>query len=253
MFIKQQGQGKPLILLHGWGFNSEIWNDIAIELAHNWKVYQVDLPGHGKSPMVEYSLPILTEQLANNLPHDAVWIGWSLGGLLAMNMAIQHQVRGLVLIATSPRFVTASDWPHAMTADVLQQFANQLETDTVGTLKRFLTLQIRGCDNARQQLRNLNSFLANPPSIEALQSGLQLLQNTDLRSQLHQINCPAQLCLGKYDKIVPIEMGNDWTLPTLRKSIIKPAAHIPFLSHPEIFMAILQDFLECVIPKDIEI
>ncbi|MDM8565394.1 pimeloyl-ACP methyl ester esterase BioH [Candidatus Halobeggiatoa sp. HSG11] len=245
MFIKQQGQGKPLILLHGWGFNGNIWNEIAADLAKNWQVYQVDLPGHGKSPMCEYSLPILTEQLAANLPNNAIWIGWSLGGLLAMNIAIQCQVRGLILVATSPRFVTAKDWPCAMTAELLQQFADQLQTDTVETLRRFLTLQVRGCDNAREQLRNLNFFLTNPPQTDALQSGLQLLQHTDLRSLLQQINCPALLCLGKRDKIVPVEVGEKcqtyW--PELHKTIIKPAAHIPFLSHPELFMEILQNFL----------
>ena len=243
MFIKQQGQGKPLILLHGWGFNGNIWNDVAIELDKNWLVYQVDLPGHGKSPISEYSLPILTKQLMNELPSDAVWVGWSLGGLLAMNIAIQQQIRGLVLIATSPRFITAENWPHAMTAEVLQQFANQLKTDTTGTLRRFLALQVRGCDNSRQQLRNLNSFLINPPLTIALESGLQLLQTTDLRPQLQQINCPSLLCLGKRDKIVPFEVGNDFQWNTLRKIIIKPASHIPFLSHQEIFMDIFQDFL----------
>ena len=243
MFIKQQGQGKPLILLHGWGFNGDIWNDVATELAKNWRVYQVDLPGHGKSPMSEYSLPILTEQLTNCLPTDAVWMGWSLGGLLAMNMAIQQRARGLILIASSPRFITANDWPHAMTAEILQQFANQLQTDTVGTLRRFLVLQVKGCDNARQQLRNINSFLTNPPSKKALQFGLQLLQTTDLRSQLNQINCPSLLCLGKRDKIVPFEVGEDFQWNTLRKTVIKPASHIPFLSHQEIFIDILQYFL----------
>ena len=244
MFIKQQGHGKPLILLHGWGFSGNIWDTIATDLAKNWSVYQVDLPGHGKSPMCTYSLPVLTEQLMANLPPDAIWVGWSLGGLLATNIAIEHKIRGLVLIATSPRFVTAKDWPHAMTPEVLRQFANQLQTDTVGTLRRFLTLQVKGCDNAREQLRNLNSFVANPPQIDALHSGLQLLQNTDLRSKLQQIDCPTLLCLGKRDKIVPVEVGEEYQayLPMLHKAIIKPAAHIPFLSHPQLFMEILQDF-----------
>ncbi|HHB93203.1 MAG TPA: pimeloyl-[acyl-carrier protein] methyl ester esterase [Thioploca sp.] len=241
MFIKQQGQGKPLILLHGWGFNGDIWNGIAGELAKNWLVYQVDLPGHGKSPISEYSLPILTKQLMNELPNNAVWVGWSLGGLLAMNIAIQQRIRGLVLIATSPCFVTTKNWPHAMTAEVLQQFASQLKIDTKGTLRRFLTLQVR--DNSLQQLRNLNYFLKNPPLTKALESGLQILQTTDLRPQLQQIECPSLLCLGKRDKIVPFEVGNDFQWKTLRKIVIKPASHIPFLSHQEIFMDIFQDFL----------
>jgi pimeloyl-[acyl-carrier protein] methyl ester esterase len=83
------------------------------------------------------------------------------------------------------------------------------------------------------------------PQPAALQAGLTLLQKTDLRAELAQIDCPALLCLGGHDTIVPVGVGNAcqrWW-PSLRKVIIKPAAHIPFLSHPEIFLFILQGFL----------
>lgn len=250
LFIKQQGKGKPLILLHGWGFNGEIWNDLAAQLAQSWHVYQVDLPGHGRSPMCEYTLQTLTEKLATHLPDKAVWIGWSLGGLLTMAMARWQsaKVRALVLVGASPRFITTENWPHAMTPAVLQQFAQQLQQDTLGTLQRFLALQVKGSEVARQQLRSLNAWLkkTGTPQTEALQAGLQLLQNTDLRSELWQIRSPALLCLGGRDTLVPAGVGKDcqqWW-PQLQQVCIKPAAHVPFLSHPEIFMLMLQDFFD---------
>jgi pimeloyl-[acyl-carrier protein] methyl ester esterase len=248
LFIKQQGQGKPLILLHGFGFNGEIWNDIAAKLAQQWHVYQVDLPGHGRSPMCEYSLPILTKKLATDLPKEAVWIGWSMGGLLAMAMARWQPdfVRALVLVSATPRFVTAENWPYAMKPAVLQQFTQQLQSDTLGTLQRFLALQVKGGDAARLQLRALNALLKKTgiPQPKALEAGLQLLQNTDLRCELSQIRCPALLCLGKRDTLVPVGVGEDcqqWW-PKLQKVCIKPAAHVPFLSHPELFLHLLEGF-----------
>ncbi len=248
LFVKQQGQGKPLILLHGWGFNGEIWNDIAARLAQDWRIYQVDLPGHGRSPICEYSLSALTDNLTI-LPKNAVWVGWSLGGLLGMAMARWRPtwVRALVLVSTSPRFVTDKDWPHAMTPTVLEQFSQQLQKDTVGTLRRFLALQVKGSETALQQRRALNALLKKTglPQPEALQAGLTLLQNTDLRPELLQIRSPALLYLGERDTIVPAGMGEDcqqWW-PNLQKITIKPAAHIPFLSHPDIFMHYLQGFL----------
>lgn len=249
LFIKQQGEGKPLILLHGWGFNGEIWNDMAAILAQNWRIYQVDLPGHGRSALCEYSLPILIEKLAAELPKNAVWIGWSLGGLLAMAMARYQPtwVRALVLISTSPRFVTDKDWNHAMTPTVLQQFAQQLQNDTIGTLQRFLLLQVKGSEAAHQQRRILNACLKKTtiPQLDALQAGLTLLQNTDLRLQLSQIRCPALLCLGGRDMIVPVGVGKDYQqyFPHLEQICIQPAAHVPFLSHPDIFIPILEGFL----------
>jgi len=253
IFIKQQGQGEPLILLHGWGFTGEVWNDIAQKLAQDWRVYQVDLPGYGRSPLCTYTLPILTEKLAADLPKDAVWIGWSLGGLLAMAMARWRPdwVRALVLISTSPRFVTDKNWPHAMKLNVLQQFSQLLQTHPLATLQRFLALQVKGSETVLQQRRTLNALLNKTalPQPEALQAGLTLLQNTDLRHELSHIRCPALLCLGKRDTIVPAGVGKDcqqyW--PNLQPVYIERAAHVPFLSHPDIFMHSLQGFFNEVI------
>ncbi len=64
VFIQETGAGQPLILLHGWGFNHHIWQPIIAPLAARWRVYQVDLPGHGQSEPCAYQLPILIEKLA---------------------------------------------------------------------------------------------------------------------------------------------------------------------------------------------
>jgi len=249
LFIRQQGSGIPLVFLHGWGFNNHIWEFIAERLAKDWQVYQVDLPGHGKSPLCEYDLPILVNCLTINLPKNAVWIGWSLGGLLATAVARwqPEYVRALVLVSTSPRFVMADDWPHAMSPLVLQQFAQQLQHNTLETLLQFLVLQTQGDEAARQQLRKLRNLLkATLPHPQALAAGLKFLIETDLRTELPHIRCPTLLCLGGRDTLVPVGVGEDCQryLPTLRKVIIKPAAHLPFLSHPDIFIHAVQDFLD---------
>lgn len=241
LFIKTVGVGKPLILLHGWGFNHNIWNDLAAQLATEYCVYLVDLPGHGNSPMSEYKLELLAKKLAAELPTDAIWLGWSLGGLLAMAVARWHpkSVRSLILVATSPKFVSGKDWNNAMSVKVLEQFAEQLTNDTATTLRRFLALQV----TERQQLRYLQKLLTTNklPQTAALQAGLELLQYTDFRRELSEINCPTLLCLGGKDKIVPVAVGADCQ-QDLEIAIIKPAAHIPFLSHPENFVSILTNF-----------
>ncbi len=258
LYLKTQGKSsnKPLILLHGWGFNGEIWNDIGRVLAKDWYVYQVDLPGHGRSQMCEYSLPVLTENLVAALPKKAVWLGWSMGGLIAMAMASWQpaSIQALVLVSSSPRFISADNWPHAMKLGVLKQFAQQLQNDTLGTLKRFLALQVKGSESAREQLRSLNAVLKQTPipQSQALQAGLQLLQNTDLRAEFSQINCPSLLCLGERDTLVPASVATDCQdlCPKLQTVCIKSAGHLPFLSHPKQFLYYLQGFLnESLIPS----
>jgi pimeloyl-[acyl-carrier protein] methyl ester esterase len=249
LYIKTQGKSssQPLILLHGWGFNGEIWNNIGRELAKNYHVHQVDLPGHGRSQMCQYSLPILIKTLTATLPKNAVWLGWSMGGLIAMAMARYQDIKALVLVSSSPRFITADDWLNAMRLSVLKQFAEQLENDTLGILKRFLALQVKGSEAAHQQLRTLNTLLKQTPipQIQALQAGLKLLQTTDLRAEFSQTNCPSLLCLGERDTLVPASVATDCLLllPTLQTVCIKSAGHIPFLSHQKQFLHSLQGFL----------
>ncbi len=249
LFIKVSGQGEPLVLLHGWAFNHAIWDELAHSLATHYTVYQVDLPAHGKSAALDYQLLLLLEHLQRTLPPRAIWMGWSLGGLLAMAMARYYpqRVKALALVATSPCFMTQNDWQSAMPPKVLQNFAAQLQKDSAGTLKRFLALQVLGSESAKQNLKYLVQALeqAGYAQPEALQQGLQLLINTDLRQELAAIQCPAWLCLSELDALVPHALQHTlrpyWQ--KLRIDLIKSAAHIPFISHPDLFKHHLTAFL----------
>ena len=251
LFYRSSGnpQAPHLILLHGWGFNQAIWNDLATEFRENWHVHQVDLPGHGQSPAQDYGLQSLANILVTELPTPAVWVGWSLGGLLAMAVARWHPqaVKALGLVATSPCFVQRDDWQCAMTTQVLEQFATELDHDLDATLRRFVTLQVHGSDLSRQYLRQLQQTLQESGRAQpaTLRNALDLLQNTDLRSELAQIQCPAWLCLGSHDALVPrsVKQGYLQYWEGLHTLTIKSAAHIPFLSHQELFLHYFRDFL----------
>lgn len=247
LFIQQRGHGQPLILLHGWGFNGRIWESIAAPLAAQWQVYQVDLPGHGQSVFSNYQLSALTTQLATQLPPQALWLGWSLGGLLAMAMAHDFPawVRGLMLITTSPRFVTAPDWPYALTPKILTDFRQQLQADADKTWRSFLALQLRDLSVGQRQYVYTQLKLGGYPQLQALQAGLTCLLETDLRFQLKAVTCPSMFCLGERDPLIPVQMGtrcHAWW-PEVDLVTIQTAAHIPFLSHSEAFMNAFNRFL----------
>jgi pimeloyl-ACP methyl ester carboxylesterase len=75
------------------------------------------------------------------VPEGALWLGWSLGGLFALQAALTRpDLRGLVLAASSPRFVAAPDWPRGTPASALAGFADDLRNDYAGTIGRFLAL-----------------------------------------------------------------------------------------------------------------
>ncbi|MEO6699052.1 MAG: alpha/beta fold hydrolase, partial [Paraperlucidibaca sp.] len=113
------GSAAPdLVLLHGWGLHCIVWDPLVPFLLARYRVTVIDLPGMGRSPLpnAELTQASIVAQLAAIAPHNALWLGWSLGGELALAFAAEHpeRVTGLMLIASNPCFVQKPDWPRAM-------------------------------------------------------------------------------------------------------------------------------------------
>jgi pimeloyl-[acyl-carrier protein] methyl ester esterase len=240
LHVESSGSGPDLALLHGWGMNAAVWDDTAAVLAKTFRVHCVDLPGHGASPAcAPYTLDALADVLAAALPQRLTVCGWSLGGQVALNWARRQpdQVERLVLIATTPRFVRGAGWECGIDNAVLDGFAHGLVRDYRGTLQRFLVLQAQGDADARTVLRRLRGqiLMRSEPDIAALEAGLRILQETDLRNKLSRIPQPALILHGAHDTIVPLAAGQylQRALPRATLEVLAGAAHAPFVAQPQ--------------------
>jgi len=250
--ISTSGSGPHLTLLHGWGLHGGIWDDIVTNLAEIRCVTVVDLPGHGASSMPEgdYTLQTLTTEIAQQLPSSTVLLGWSLGGMIAMQLAADYpdRVSKLILVASTPQFARGDDWPHAMDPQILAVFANNLVQDFDSTVKHFLALQVHGSNDERNTLRQLQrlAFSKGKPDPLALQGGLTILSQENIRQILVNITCPTLLIYGQQDKLVPRAVGEDLLdmLPNATLHMIKHAGHAPFLSHQQEFLQSIIRFLD---------
>lgn len=247
------GDGPDLVLLHGWGLHSEIWLNLVDDLRQQFRLHLIDLPGCGKSNKVtEYPQTIehLAEIVLEHTPNHAIWIGWSLGGLIASYIASHspQRVKQLVTITSTPKFIAeeASDWP-GLSSEALTQFALNLTQNYQQTLFRFFSLQWYGIPNAKTWLKKLEPFfIKQKPAMEALQQQLTILQKTDLREALKQIQCPVLHVLGRLDAIVPESLSAKLKelVPQHQIHVIPKAAHLPFLTHQEQFLPTLISFLK---------
>ncbi len=252
LFCKTLGTGPELVLLHGWGMNADVWDGVVPTLAKSHRVTVVDLPGHGRSGDTggDYSLSAQAQKVAEILPPNCILVGWSLGGLLALQLALDfpQQIKALVLVASSPRFVCGDDWPDAMQAEVLLGFAGELQTDFKKAINRFLAIQALGSEHAREELRLLRErvFAHGEPDRKALTSGLEILMTADFRDRLVEIPCPVLLLCGERDTLFPAQAvrRTQALLPDATLSVVQGAGHAPFLSHPEDFVRALQAFLD---------
>ncbi|MHB8622257.1 MAG: pimeloyl-ACP methyl ester esterase BioH [Sulfuricaulis sp.] len=251
LYYERHGHGPDVVLVHGWALHGGVWLDVVRELSQDFRVTVVDLPGHGRSrdwQPHEFTPAALAAAVQRLLTGPAVWVGWSLGALVALAAAQKNPlaVKQLVLVGATPKFVRSDDWPCAMEPAVLEQFAHDLEHDYAATLRRFLSLQIaRGEDHAVLRQLRTELFRYGEPVAAALRAGLQLLQEADCRTRLPAIHTSALVLHGQLDRLAPVAAARYLSgyLPQARLEIIAGAGHAPFLSHPAIFLAKLQYFL----------
>jgi len=251
MHIEERGNGRPMVLVHGWGLNGAVWEGWSADLHHHARTLTVDLPGFGRSPLHDkaYSLNALAREIVAEVPQEAVWLGWSLGGLVALEAALRfpNAVSALVLLAATPRFTTAPDWPCGIAPEFFQRFAADVIANPRETLHRFALLAAHGGTQAKAVSRQLWERMARfgTPDSRVLQRGLQLLADTDLRQDVTKMDCPALWIFGGRDTLAPASAaGPIGALFSLsRMEVIPNAAHVPFLSHPQECLHFITEFL----------
>jgi pimeloyl-[acyl-carrier protein] methyl ester esterase len=249
--IEVRGQGPDLVLLHGWGMHRGVWGNLADQLSSRWRLHLVDLPGHGTSQGQALSphLQELAALVAAQTP-PASWLGWSMGGLISLQAAIDMpaQVDKLVLISTNPSFVQRPHWKDGVDEWVFRGFARDLKSDFRGTLNRFLLLETLGSDTARASLKRLKSELhkGSEPDVHALRSGLSILQETDYTKQLGSIENHALWLAGGRDRLVP-PAAQERAASMMSHAVyhrVPGAGHAPFIGHGDECVRHIESFLK---------
>ena len=234
------------------------WRTLAALHAHVPRVHRTDRDGsirlevEGGALRVELELRggrlLSSLRLADAVP-DAPWLGWSLGGLVALHAAQARPTRvpALLMLCASPRFVRGDDWPFGVSAEIFRDFAAGLRQDYQGTLERFIALEAFGSDHAREEIRALRAdvLARGAPDAAALADGLELLERTDLRATLPALQVPSLWLAGRRDRLVdPRAMQAAATIaPGATANVIEHAGHAPFLTHADAVASQVRTFL----------
>lgn len=244
-----EGEGPDVILIHGWGMNGAVWENTVRALKSHYRLHVVDLPGYGRSQSQEAtSLADISSLLLEHAPPRATWVGWSLGGLVATDMALRypHHVGKLVTVSSSPKFAASQDWK-GIRPDVLDNFMVQLTENFELTIARFMALQSMGCPTARQDAIQLKQMILSQPTPtkQALLAGLTLLAEVDLRAQLDQIQVPFLRLYGRLDGLVPVQIAKelDDKVPTSIHFVFRQSSHAPFITESDAFCQRLSEFI----------
>lgn len=251
LHIETHGSGAtPLVMIHGWAMHGGILSPLVDALADGFTMYVVDLPGHGYSRDSSIPLePLACARAIAEATPPAVWLGWSMGGLVALSAALElpERVLGVAPMCATPRFVRGGEWPHGNDAAMVRQLATDLEADYKATVERFIALEAMGSADPRAEARRLKeeAFSRGEPDPRVLMEGLRLLEATDLRPRMHEISPPSLWIAGRRDRIVHPEAMR-WSAEAAggRFEEIAHAGHAPFIGHAAVVADVLTQFTD---------
>jgi pimeloyl-[acyl-carrier protein] methyl ester esterase len=168
-------------------------------------------------------------------------------------------VLGLITVASSPRFIEQRSevvednvvnqllWP-GIKPQVLDFFHQQLQIDAEKTISGFLKLQAMGSPHVRQDIKQISEliFQYDMANKNTLNESLKLLETSDFRLTLAEINQPFLRLYGSADSLVPKSVIGQVAIITENNSeqyIFERASHAPFISHLDDFTQVLTDWL----------
>ena len=227
LWHKTTGNGPNLVILHGWGYSSDILQGLVEKNKANYCITVIDLPGHGRSEDVDGDIESWGNELIKLTPKNSTLLGWSLGGLLSIYIASKIQLKELILVAATPCIVNNDNWKYGIKSEVFHQFSVNLKTDGTRSLKRFVSLQSKDKSQIKELYKAIQKY---PATDNALNTGLNILINSDLQDLYKEIEIPKTAILGSLDTLVPVKI-KDWYIENETKTYLLRSGHLPFLDN----------------------
>jgi pimeloyl-ACP methyl ester carboxylesterase len=239
---KISGEGKPLVILHGWGGSSDSWLKIIKELEKDFKIICPDLPGFGKSetPKIPWNLKDYVKwvkEFTGNLNLEKFFlIGHSFGGRIAIKFSIAFPEKVQKLILCNSAGIKQNKNLKEKIIFLLALLGNAILSPKI--FQRFK-------DKARNLfyrfLRNLDYAKAN----ETMKETMKKIIQEDLLPDLSFLNVKTLIVWGERDNVLPLDHAFIFKskIPDSEIKIFPEVFHSPHLENPEkLIQAIIQFF-----------
>ncbi|MCL6284175.1 acetoin dehydrogenase dihydrolipoyllysine-residue acetyltransferase subunit [Ruegeria sp. 2012CJ41-6] len=243
-----RGDGCPVVLLHGFSGDLGNWRGFLAGTRQRWPVLALDLPGHGKSPLVspptlDAIAAMVEETLYANGVDDCVLAGHSFGAAVAARMAARRQVgvRGLCLFA-----------PAGLTPTVNSSFTQGiLQARSASSLRPWLETLVHDASKISETFVRVTE---EQRQNQALTQSMQAIGETffadgtqcfSIRQDLADVRHPIRVVFGRQDEVLPfsstIALPGHAALHALDR-----CGHMPHLEHPDLSFRILDELWHSV-------
>lgn len=260
LYVKDYGEGKPVILIHGWPLSNEMWEyQIEFLVQHNFRVIAYDRRGFGKSsqPWNGYDYDTLTDDLSEIIEQlqleNVTLVGFSMGGGEIVRYFSRHQGKGVVkavlISSIIPFLLKTDDNPEGRPKEKTEITAASIKEDRIGFLDNFGKIFF-GINIVNKPLSTpLLEYYRNLCSVASPRATLQCaesLNTTDFRDELHTIQVPTLIIHGTDDKNVPIEVSSEKTAKAIKNNtfiVYEGAPHGLFYTEKDKLNKDLLEFL----------
>lgn len=250
--------GESLVLIHGTCFDTTNWAQQVPAFSQRYRVIVFDNRGTGRTDVTKP--PYTIEQMASDTAAlieglgmgKAHILGYSMGGLIAQELAIKYPevVKSLTLTASYPRLTPIG---LERTKLIMRMFQEGVPPEIV-VRNFFLGLFTdRFFENEEQVNIAVNGFLnllSSPKAAEGLDGQVNAIVNYNGRGRLHQITAPTLVVVGKDDILTPVRCSEELaaTIPNARLIVLEDATHSLIFESPERFNQVVLDWLSLLIP-----
>lgn len=247
LYYEEEGQGEPLLLLHGLGTDGRSWEYQRAYFAQEFRVIVVDVRGHGRSarPPGPYSVTqfagdvfALLDQLHIDRFH---LVGLSMGGMIGFQMAVERPERflSLTVVNSGPELI-AQNWKERWQIVQRRLVLNFMSMEKVG---QFIGGRLfPEPEQAEYLAMFVQQMRENDP--KAYRAATNALIGWSVRAQLDRIQCPVLVISGDMD-YTPVANKEAYVrqLPTARLLVIENSRHGTPIDQPEVFNTAVHHFL----------
>lgn len=237
--------GPVLVLNHALGTNLTIWDEVVPLLPPSLRILRYDHRGHGGSdvPTPPYSMGALIRDAERLLDHlnirDCVYLGLSMGGLVAQGLAIKRLdlVRGLVLSNTAAKIGTESFWQDR----IAQVRAGGLAAINAAATERIFSRASR----ATAAIAHWQDLMLNG-SVDGYLGCAAAIAGTDFYTPTASLRLPTLAIAGSEDGVTPPDLVRETAdlIPGSRFALIRRGGHFPFVEQPIAYAETLTTFLK---------
>lgn len=248
-----QGDGPPIVLIHGLGATSNVWHAQRMTLSKYFRVVVYDRSGCGRSPARDdgYSIDGWVDELARLLDHlavpAAVVVGHSLGSMIAQRFAARYGSRTTALVLAGGEAELSPTGKAVLMERAQLIAAHGLTAAVEPWLGSVLSAATREGNPALAGLLRA-MFLANDDTTYVQQC--LALRDADVRSDQAEIACPTLLLVGDQDSVTPLSWQQQIAvgIRDSRIRIIPGTAHMTMLESPAAFSTAVLEYLAAVVP-----